>query len=134
MRSVLDLYNPLWYIDNISPLQSSFTVKHIPRTFVALWHPDSNMHKWRLNGLWCPKINRLQWSECENWDDMHKFRSRDLCFQDLVIQNLILVYMYTAMGKILKFYLRTMNGSAGSIGLKSWEIKKNNMVWKATVQ
>jgi hypothetical protein len=35
---------------------------------------------------------------------------------DLVIQNLILVYMYTAMGKILKFYLRTMNENAGSIG------------------
>ena len=51
-----------------------------------------------------------------------------ICFQDLVIQNLILVYMYAAMGNFLKFYLRTMNGSAGSIGFKSWEIKKKKKI------
>ena len=31
-------------MDNISPLQSSFAVKQIPRTFVALWHPDSMVY------------------------------------------------------------------------------------------
>jgi hypothetical protein len=32
--------------------------------------------------------------------------------------------MYAAMGIFLNLYLRTSNGNAGSIGLKSWEIKK----------